>query len=82
MLLGLADKCRPTSKLVIQTLKSLGLECVMLTGDSIGAAEVLKRQVGLEECVASMKPNEKFEWLLNKQVFIYEIRTVQHSDRI
>ena len=68
MLLGLADKCRITAKPVVQMLQASGLECIMLTGDSDGPAHVIKQEVGLTECLSGMKPNEKFEWLQEKQV--------------
>lgn len=67
-MLGLADKVRATSRKAVQALNHLGMSCVMLTGDGVGSADAIKQQVGLSECHASMKPNEKFEWLTNKQV--------------
>ena len=70
MLLGLADKCRETAPTVVHQLQSLGLECVMLTGDGPGSAKVIKKKVGLSHFVSSMKPNEKYQWLVNKQVTV------------
>ena len=68
MLLGLSDKCRTTAPTVVHDLQKMGLECVMLTGDGPGSAEVIRRKVGLSHCIASMKANEKYEWVINKQV--------------
>ena len=68
MLLGLADRCRPTSYVTIRGLQRLGIECVMLTGDNEGAAEFIKYQTGLTYAKFGMKPEEKQEWISKTQV--------------
>lgn len=39
----------------------------MLTGDTEGPALMIKRKIGLSNVVHSMKPEEKYEWVLQKQ---------------
>ena len=68
MLLGLADRCRPTSRSAIRGLQELGIECVMLTGDNEGAAESVRYQTGLTHVQFGMKPEEKKQWITNRQV--------------
>ena len=78
-MLGLADKCRATSKRAVSALQELGLECIMLTGDNEGAAEAIKYQVGLTHCCFSMKPKGKSDWITNAQVniFVFSLYNMQ-----
>ena len=68
LILGLADKVRSSSKNAIVGLEKQHVGAVMLTGDHQGPATLISKQVGLKDFHFSMKPNEKYEWLLKKQV--------------
>ena len=68
MMLGLSDRCRPTSHLAVRGLQEMGIECVMLTGDNQGAAESVKYQTGLSEVRFGMKPEDKRKWIVERQV--------------
>ncbi|XP_057294919.1 probable cadmium-transporting ATPase isoform X2 [Hydractinia symbiolongicarpus] len=68
LVLGLADKCRPSAPLTVYTLLSKDIECAMLTGDSQGPAEMIKKKVGLSTCKFNMKPNDKYDWITEKKI--------------
>ena len=53
------DQIRPESREAIESLKSMGLKPVMLTGDQLEAAELLARQAGLDGVKAGLLPQHK-----------------------
>ena len=57
--IGLADVVRPESKEAIDTLKSMGIKCMMLTGDNRQVAARVAGELGLEEYFAEVLPHEK-----------------------
>ena len=59
------DQIRPESREAIESLKSMGLKPVMLTGDQLEAAELLARQAGLDEVKAGLLPSIKSAYLNN-----------------
>lgn len=58
-MLALADKVRPDAASAIAELRAAGLRIVMLTGDHEGAAKAIARQLGIDEVLASVSPEEK-----------------------
>ena len=58
-LLGVADAVKPSAKEAIAELRGEGLRIVMLTGDSAAGAGVVARQLGIEEVIADVAPQEK-----------------------
>ena len=57
--LGIADKIKATSRDAIEKLKKLGLETVMITGDSEAAAKAIASQAGVDRAVWRVLPHEK-----------------------
>ncbi|RSI63750.1 heavy metal translocating P-type ATPase [Streptococcus oralis] len=58
-LLALQDIPKENAKLAISQLKKRGLKTVMLTGDNAGVARVIADQIGIEEVIAGVLPEEK-----------------------
>jgi Cu2+-exporting ATPase len=58
---GLADVVRPESKAAIASLKSMGIQCMMLTGDTKAVAQTVSRQLGLDDYFAEVLPEQKAE---------------------
>ena len=58
-LLALQDIPKENAKLAISQLKKRGLRTVMLTGDNAGVAHAIAEQIGIEEVIANVLPEEK-----------------------
>jgi P-type Cu+ transporter len=58
-LIGVGDPLRPSTPEAIRLLHADGLRLVMLTGDSRTTAEVVARQLGIDEVIAEVLPAEK-----------------------
>jgi Cu2+-exporting ATPase len=59
--LALADIVREESKEAIRVLKSMGIKCMMLTGDNRFVAEAVSKELGLDQFFAEVLPQEKAE---------------------
>lgn len=60
-LLAIADPVRITSAAAIHTLRSRGLQVVLLTGDRKDTAEAVARQVGITAVEAQVSPDRKLD---------------------
>lgn len=66
-LLGIADQVKETSAPAIARFKELGLTPVLLTGDTENVARQVGQQVGIEEVIAEVKPQDKVVAVFRKQ---------------
>ncbi len=57
--IALADIIRPESRQAINRLKTMGIRCIMLTGDKREVAEWVAREIGLDEVIAEVLPDQK-----------------------
>ena len=58
-LIAAADPLKPTSRAAVAALRKMGVRVVMLTGDNRRTAEAVRRDVGLDEAVAEVLPQDK-----------------------
>ena len=59
--LVVADTVKPTSTDAVAQLRGLGLRPVLLTGDNERAAQAVAAEVGIDEVVAEVLPEDKVE---------------------
>lgn len=69
--IAVADVVKPNSKAAIDSLKHMGLDVVMLTGDNVRTAEAIRRQLNIDRVVAEVLPQDKES----------EIREIQESGK-
>ncbi len=62
----LGDRVRSDSRDAVATLRGLGLEVVLLTGDHPDVAGRIARDVGIEVAGARVRPDEKAEWIRDR----------------
>ncbi|MCB2862168.1 heavy metal translocating P-type ATPase [Streptococcus suis] len=57
--IAIADKIKETSRQAVQALQTIGLEVVMLTGDNEKTAKAIAKEVGIEQVVSQVLPDDK-----------------------
>lgn len=66
-LLAIQDAPKPDAVQAIKALKAKGLKTVMLTGDNQLVAQKIADQVGIDEVIAEVLPNEKADYIKQLQ---------------
>ena len=59
--IALADVVRPESREAVAALKRMGIQCIMLTGDSQAVARTVAQELGLDDAFAEVLPEQKAE---------------------
>ena len=57
--ISVADTVRPTSAEAVQKMHDMGLKTVLLTGDNQQVADAVAREVGIDEVIAGVMPEDK-----------------------
>ncbi|HDP77965.1 MAG TPA: cadmium-translocating P-type ATPase [Mesotoga infera] len=57
--LGIADVVKEESSEAISLLKNMGIATYMITGDTVGTAQAIAKQVGIENVIAEVMPEDK-----------------------
>jgi Cu+-exporting ATPase len=58
-IIALADTIKDSAKQAIDSLKSMGMEVVMLTGDNERTAKAVASELGIDKVIAQVLPQEK-----------------------
>ena len=58
-LIGIADEVKPEAKAAVSRLREMGLEVAMLTGDNPRAAGAVAKEVGIQNVLAEVLPQDK-----------------------
>lgn len=61
------DTIKKDSKQAIKDLKSLGIEVVMLTGDNASTANAIAKELGIDNVISDVLPNQKQDIVKNYQ---------------
>lgn len=54
-----SDTVRPTSKAAVESLKAMGCQCCILSGDNINSVKEVAKAVGIESIHANLLPQDK-----------------------
>jgi Cu+-exporting ATPase len=65
--LSIADEIKPTSTATVEALHKRGLNVVMVTGDNETTAAAVAQQIGVEQVIAGVKPQDKGTVIENLQ---------------
>ncbi|CYW02882.1 copper-transporting ATPase [Streptococcus suis] len=57
--IAIADKVKETSRQAVQALQTMELEVVMLTGDNEKTAKAIAKEVGIEQVISQVLPDDK-----------------------
>lgn len=60
-MVAVSDTVKETSKRAIQRLKNMGIEVIMLTGDNERTAKAIGGEVGVNQVIAEVLPEQKAE---------------------
>jgi Cu+-exporting ATPase len=66
-IIGLADTPKEDAKAVVDDLSQMGLEVIMITGDTGGTAYAIAGEVGIKKVMAEVKPDGKTDHIKKLQ---------------
>lgn len=58
-LIAAADTVKPSSAAAVEAFRNMGIRTIMLTGDNARVAEAIQKQVGVDETIAQVLPQDK-----------------------
>jgi Cu+-exporting ATPase len=64
---SVADTVAPTSRDAVRRMHAMGLRTVMLTGDAEDVARTVAAEVGIEDVIAGVRPEDKYQTVVRLQ---------------
>ena len=58
-----ADVLRPEARSAVAAMRKMGLKTVLLSGDAQGVTTLVGRELGVDEAVGELLPNQKAKWV-------------------
>ncbi len=62
-LIGVKDIIRKEAKYTVEALKHLGMDVIMLTGDNKVTANIIGKELGIDNIIADCLPSDKIEYI-------------------
>jgi len=59
----IADVLRPEAKSAVAAMREMGLKTVLLSGDAQGVTTLVGRELGVDEAVGELLPDQKARWV-------------------
>lgn len=69
-IIAVSDPLKPGASEVISILRSMNIQCIMVTGDNRGTAKAIAKEVGIDTVIAEARPDQKAEKVKELQVFV------------
>ncbi|OIV94902.1 hypothetical protein TanjilG_22099 [Lupinus angustifolius] len=74
--LAVSDPLKPGAPEIISILKSMKIRSIMVTGDNLGTANSIAKEVGIESVIAEAKPEQKAKHVKDLQASGYTVAMV------
>lgn len=65
----LQDQIKQTAKETIKKLKAMGIKTALLSGDNKKVVSSVAGEIGVDEAISSLLPQDKFAWIENNKNF-------------
>ena len=75
-IIAVADPIKDSSKKAIETLKTMGIQVAMITGDNKKTADAIGRQIGMDVVISEVMPEDKISQVKKLQDEGYKVGMV------